>query len=74
MSFETKTVGRLPEVEVPAKEVPKEYMDRIDAGDLGAAVIVFLNGSNLEELEAKKKDLMAFVKRMKKKYAKRSRL
>lgn len=60
--------GKIPNVQIPSTEVPYEFVERCNKGELGGVVVVFINAKNTEELNEKKYALLNFAKRMKKKY------
>ncbi len=57
-------------VEIPQSEVPEEYRQRCEAGELGGVFVVFLNGRNTTEINEKVAELQRFAKRLSKKYSK----
>lgn len=61
--------GAVPFVQVPSTEIPEDFLRRCDQGELGSVVLVFINARNTAEMDMKKKELIQFAKRIKKKYA-----
>lgn len=60
--------GKVQQVQVPHQEIPQEFTERCNKGELGGVVLVFINAKNTTELDMKKKELLDFAKKMKKKY------